>query len=96
MKLAYHDGSPVQDSTNRVTVRYGFTYDQSLYVEEKYKLSKDGLVELNFYPPNDSNQTVLGIEVSIKFSIYNSRIFLVKLNLSVFQIIVMKMGESNN
>ncbi|KAJ9578052.1 hypothetical protein L9F63_025088, partial [Diploptera punctata] len=47
---------------NAVTIRYGFTYDQNLYVEERHKLSKDGLIELNFYPPIDSNQTVLGIE----------------------------------
>ncbi|KAJ9579454.1 hypothetical protein L9F63_024436, partial [Diploptera punctata] len=62
VKLVYHDGSPVQDPNNAVTIRYGFTYDQNLYVEERHKLSKDGLIELNFYPPIDANQTVLGIE----------------------------------
>lgn len=63
VKLTYHDGSPVQDMSNPVTVSYGYSYDHESYKEEKYKLSKHGMVELNFYPALE-NQTVLGIEVS--------------------------------
>ncbi|XP_021920080.1 CD109 antigen-like isoform X2 [Zootermopsis nevadensis] len=61
VKLTYHDGSPVQDMNNPVTVRYGYSYDHDSYIEEKYKLSKHGMVELNFYPAVE-NQTVLGLE----------------------------------
>lgn len=61
IKLTYHDGTPVQDVNNPVTVRYGYSYDHSLYSEEKHKLSKHGMVMLDFYPPLE-NQTVLGIE----------------------------------
>jgi hypothetical protein len=53
----------VQDANNPVTVRYGYSYDPNLYTEEKHKLSKHGMVTLDFYPPLE-NQTVLGIEVS--------------------------------
>lgn len=68
VKLTYHDGSPVQDMNNPVTVRYGYSYDHDSYIEEKYKLSKHGMVELNFYPAVE-NQTVLGLEVSKKLHI---------------------------
>ncbi|GFG28314.1 hypothetical protein Cfor_11328, partial [Coptotermes formosanus] len=61
IKLTYHDGTPVQDANNPVTVRYGYSYDPNLYTEEKHKLSKHGMVTLDFYPPLE-NQTVLGIE----------------------------------
>jgi hypothetical protein len=63
IKLTYHDGTPVQDANNPVTVRYGYTYDQNLYTEGKHELSKHGMVMLEFYPPLE-NATVLGIEVS--------------------------------
>jgi hypothetical protein len=53
----------VQDVNNPVTVRYGYSYDHSLYTEEKHMLSKHGMVTLEFYPPL-TNGTVLGIEVS--------------------------------
>ncbi|XP_023714120.1 CD109 antigen isoform X3 [Cryptotermes secundus] len=61
VKLTYHDGTPVQDMNNPVTVRYGYTFDHNAYTEEKHKLSKDGMVTLNFYPPLE-NQTVLWME----------------------------------
>lgn len=63
VKLTYHDGTPVQDMNNPVTVRYGYTFDHNAYTEEKHKLSKDGMVTLNFYPPLE-NQTILWMEVS--------------------------------
>ena len=62
VKVSYYDGTPVQDQDNPVTVKYSFTYDQE-NIEEKYKLSKDGIVEINLNPPN-SNQTILNLQVS--------------------------------
>lgn len=53
----------MQDTNNAVTVRYGYSYDNTLYTEEKHKLSKHGMVMLDFYPPVES-ATVLVIEVS--------------------------------
>jgi len=53
----------VQDTNNPVTVRYGYSYDSTLYTEEKHKLSKHGMVMFDFYPPLE-NATVLAIEVS--------------------------------
>lgn len=53
----------MQDANNPVTVRYGYSYDHTLYTEEKHELSKHGMAMIDFYPPLE-NQTVLGIEVS--------------------------------
>lgn len=61
IKLTYHDGTPVQDTNNPVTVRHGYSYDSTLYTEEKQKLSKHGMVMLDFYPPLE-NATVLALE----------------------------------
>ncbi|XP_054284946.1 CD109 antigen-like isoform X2 [Macrosteles quadrilineatus] len=61
IKLTHHDGSPVQDRTNPVKVRWGFSYDQDSYNETEYMLNNSGLIELIFYPPVN-NVTNLGIE----------------------------------
>lgn len=52
----------MQDRTNPVKVRWGYSYDQDNYNETEHKLSNNGLVELSFYPPV-TNVTTLGIEV---------------------------------
>lgn len=57
----------MQDRTNPVKVRWGYSYDQDNYNETEHKLSNNGLVELTFYPPV-SNVTTLGIEVG-KFTL---------------------------
>ncbi|GLG95490.1 uncharacterized protein GBIM_02438 [Gryllus bimaculatus] len=63
VKLAHHDDTPVQDERNPVKIRYGFTGDPEQYTEESHNLPKNGIIELNFYPPLSANQTVsLGIE----------------------------------
>jgi len=60
LRLVHHDGVPVTDKTNKIKVRYGYSYDETEYVEEQYPVSDNGIVELNFYPP--VNATTLGIE----------------------------------
>lgn len=54
----------MQDRTNPVKVRWGYSYDQDNYNETEHKLSTNGLVELTFLPPV-TNVTTLGIEVSV-------------------------------
>uniref|UniRef100_A0A0A9WLH1 TEP1-F n=1 Tax=Lygus hesperus TaxID=30085 RepID=A0A0A9WLH1_LYGHE len=60
LRLVHHDGIPVTDKTNKIKVRYGYSYDENEYVEEQYPVSDNGVIELNFYPP--VNATTLGIE----------------------------------
>ncbi|XP_014214992.1 CD109 antigen-like isoform X2 [Copidosoma floridanum] len=52
LKVAYHDGSPVIDNTNPVHVTYGYTYDQENLYNMTRMLDKNGMVELEFYPPS--------------------------------------------
>nr|XP_018897644.1 PREDICTED: CD109 antigen-like isoform X2 [Bemisia tabaci] len=61
IKVAHHDGSPVNDDNNMVKVRHGFSYNTDEYTESKHKLDRNGVVELTFYPPAQ-NVSSLGIE----------------------------------
>lgn len=62
LKLAHHDGTPVQDDNNPVIVKHGYTWETEKYTATKHKLPSNGLLELDFYV-NDPNATTLGIEV---------------------------------
>ncbi|XP_068084683.1 CD109 antigen isoform X2 [Anabrus simplex] len=63
VKLAYHDDTPVQDDNNPVKIKYGFRHDLNLSTEMNFKLPKNGIVQLDLYPPVEANQTMLlGIE----------------------------------
>ncbi|XP_020282986.1 CD109 antigen-like isoform X2 [Pseudomyrmex gracilis] len=56
LKLAYHDGSPVQDTKHPVLIAYGYTYNQSAYSNISRMLDEHGMIQLDFYPPkSDSN-----------------------------------------
>lgn len=63
LKLAYQDNTPVQDENGFVTVKHGFSHNQEEYNSTKYPVPRNGIIELNFYPPVDENVYNLGIEV---------------------------------
>ncbi|KAK3922691.1 CD109 antigen [Frankliniella fusca] len=60
VKVAHHDGSPVQDDVNPVTFRYGYTWDTDKYTAFDRPLPRNGIVRVDFYPPADA--VTLGIE----------------------------------
>ncbi|CAK9821472.1 CD109 antigen [Anthophora retusa] len=64
IKLTYHDGAPVRDIKNPVTIMYGYTYNQSAYTNITGFLDENGMVKLDFYPPKakDNNSFPLNIE----------------------------------
>lgn len=62
LKLAYQDDTPVQDANGVVTVKYGFSHNQDDYNRTEYPVPRNGILELNFYPPVDENVYTLGIE----------------------------------
>ena len=64
LKLAYQDDTPVQDSNGFITVSHGFSHNQEEYNKTQYPVPRNGILELNFYPPVDENVHTLGIEVS--------------------------------
>ena len=72
MKLSYQDDTPIQDESGVVIVRHGFSHNQELYNRTEYPVPRNGILELNFYPPNDENIYTLGIEVTAAIS--NDRI----------------------
>ncbi|XP_023288117.1 CD109 antigen isoform X2 [Orussus abietinus] len=51
IKLTYHDGSPVRDTVNPVLIAYGFTYNQSAFLNATRMLDENGIVQLDFNPP---------------------------------------------
>ena len=63
MKLAYQDDTPIQDANGVVTIKYGFSHNQDDYNKTTYPVPRNGILELNFYPPVDENIYTLGIEV---------------------------------
>lgn len=72
LKLAYQDNTPVQDANGVVVVKHGFSYTQDEYNRTEYPVPRNGILELNFYPPVDEDVYTLGIEVSslIKINSY--------------------------
>lgn len=62
MKLAYQDNTPIQDANGVVIVKHGFSHNQDEYNRTEYPVPRNGILELNFYPPVDENVYTLGIE----------------------------------
>ncbi|XP_052132261.1 CD109 antigen [Frankliniella occidentalis] len=60
VKVAHHDGTPVQDDVNPVSFRYGYTWDTDKYLSFDKPLPRNGIVRVDFYPPADA--VTLGIE----------------------------------
>ncbi|KAL7293106.1 hypothetical protein TKK_0013261 [Trichogramma kaykai] len=51
LKVAHHDGSPVVDNVNPVHISYGFSYNQEDLHNMSRLLDKNGMIQLDFYPP---------------------------------------------
>ncbi|XP_035739692.1 CD109 antigen-like isoform X1 [Vespa mandarinia] len=62
IKLAYHDGAPVQDTKNPVLIAYGYTYNQSAFSNITRFLDEHGMIQLDFYPPKNDISVPLNIE----------------------------------
>ena len=65
LKLAYQDNTPIQDANGVVIIKHGFSHNQDEYNRTEYPVPRNGILELNFYPPVDENVYTLGIEVFI-------------------------------
>ena len=72
LKLAYQDDTPVQDSNGFITVSHGFSHNQEEYNKTQDPVPRNGILELNFYPPVDENVHTLGIEVSSELLQFSS------------------------
>ncbi|XP_022645189.1 CD109 antigen-like isoform X2 [Varroa destructor] len=70
LKAAYQDDTPVQDPENQLTFRYGYNYDEEQWVEEKHWIPQNGVIRLEFVPPNKPTTVVLGMHAEYKGQIY--------------------------
>ncbi|XP_043259825.1 CD109 antigen-like isoform X1 [Colletes gigas] len=67
IKLTYHDGTPVRDKTNPVTIMYGYTYNQSAYTNITGMLDENGMVKLDFYPPKSTDNISLPLNIEAQY-----------------------------
>ncbi|XP_044019727.1 CD109 antigen-like isoform X2 [Aphidius gifuensis] len=67
IKLAHHDGSPVRDVTNPVIISYGYTFNQSHYTNISRMLDDNGMIELDFYPPLESDNDALPLNIEAEY-----------------------------
>ncbi|EFA04694.1 CD109 antigen-like Protein [Tribolium castaneum] len=63
VKVSSHEGTPLRSENREVTVRYGYSRADEVYVTEKHRLDKNGVAKLEYYTPvNVTNTTALRIE----------------------------------
>ncbi|XP_014472781.1 PREDICTED: CD109 antigen-like isoform X2 [Dinoponera quadriceps] len=67
LKLAYHDGSPVQDTKNSVLIAHGYTYNQSAYTRSTRMLDEHGMVQLDFYPPKSKDNISYPLNIEAQY-----------------------------
>ncbi|XP_013779799.1 CD109 antigen-like [Limulus polyphemus] len=61
LKVAYQDDTPVDYRENQLKVMYGFSYDENAWKTSMHWIPQNGLVKLDFYPPN-RDVYVLGMQ----------------------------------
>lgn len=55
VKIAYHDGSPVVDTNNKVKISRSANWDQANSSSEDYTLDSNGMIYIKYsVPANDS------------------------------------------
>ncbi|XP_076755631.1 CD109 antigen isoform X1 [Xylocopa sonorina] len=68
IKLTYHDGTPVQDNKNPVTIKYSYTTDdQPVYTNITGMLDEHGMVKLDFYPPKSNGNTSYSLNIEANY-----------------------------
>ncbi|OQR78344.1 CD109 antigen-like [Tropilaelaps mercedesae] len=70
LKVAYQDDTPVQDPENQITFRYGYNYDEEHWTEQKHWIPSNGVIRLEFVPPNAPTTVVLGMHAEYKGHIF--------------------------
>lgn len=68
--MSNYDGSPLKTDRKEITVRHGYSRADEVYVVEKHKLDRNGIVKLEYYTPvNVTNTTALRIEVLPRYQL---------------------------
>ncbi|XP_017758263.1 PREDICTED: CD109 antigen-like isoform X2 [Eufriesea mexicana] len=70
IKLTYHDGTPVRDNKNPVTIKYGYTYitdNQFTYTNISGMLDENGMIKLDFYPPKTDDNISYPLNIEAQY-----------------------------
>ncbi|XP_071036540.1 thioester-containing protein 1 allele R1 [Parasteatoda tepidariorum] len=70
LKISYQDDVPVSDSRGQLELKYGFSNQEEYWKSEFYTLPRNGIVKLEFSPPNEENILRLNMR-----AIYQGQIF---------------------
>lgn len=75
VKVSNHDGTPIRSDRNEIVVRHGYSRADEVYVEEKYKLDRNGIAKLEYYTPAKvTNSSALRIQVIYLLPMLNLRV----------------------
>lgn len=55
----------MRDVTNPVIISYGYTFNQSRYTNVSRMLDDNGMIELDFYPPLESDNDALPLNIEV-------------------------------
>nr|BAR45599.1 thioester-containing protein 2 [Epanerchodus sp. RS-2014] len=59
LKVALQDDIPIRDDVNKVRVKFGYNYNESSHEVREYQIPRNGIIQLDFYPPRSPEANVL-------------------------------------
>lgn len=70
LKVAYQDDSPVNDAVNQLTLHHGFNFNEDLWQKSQHWVPQNGVIRLEFFPPNEATTVVLGLKADFRGQTY--------------------------
>lgn len=70
LKVAYQDDTPVNDAVNQLTLHYGFNFNEDLWQKSQHWVPQNGVIRLEFFPPNENSTVVLGLRAEFRGQTY--------------------------
>ncbi|XP_077503862.1 CD109 antigen-like isoform X3 [Amblyomma americanum] len=70
LKVAYQDDSPVNDAVNQLVLHYGFNFNEELWQSSQHWVPQNGVIRLEFYPPNENSTVILGFRAEFRGQTY--------------------------
>lgn len=70
MKVAYQDDTPVLDSRGQLELKYGYSTREQEWKTEFYTVPRNGLIKLEFLPPNEDGVNFLNMRALYQGQIY--------------------------
>lgn len=70
LKVAYQDDTPVSDSRGQLELKYGYSIREQEWKTEFYTVPRNGLIKLEFLPPNEDGVNFLNMRAVYQSQIY--------------------------